>query len=125
MPERFFPNTHIAEYDCFRSTKNAVRKHMEQGKIIMAINQLIAACGMLNFTDSTVVRRFTEHLQHSRFRVKMLQNIETGAMLSPAEYKEAYYQKLKEEAEQQRRMEEAEKLKQAKEAATNTPEVTV
>lgn len=79
-------NPHLVHYNCFGETRNAVQHSIRaDGDFLTAINQTIAACSTLVFTDSTVIEAFSTDLRNSSSTYKLFKDNKTGDMLSMQE----------------------------------------
>lgn len=83
-------NPHLTRYQCFSQTQNAIASFLREGKVLQALNALIACCASIAFTDSSVVEYFTRHLMTNGLHQKIFKNLETGEMFSPDDYKKAF-----------------------------------
>ena len=83
-------NPHLTRYQCFSQTQNAIAGFLREGKVLQALNALIACCASIAFTDSSVIEYFTRHLMTNGLNQKIFKNIETGEMFSPDDYKKAF-----------------------------------
>lgn len=76
-------NPHLVHYNCFGETRNAVQHSIRaDGDFLAAINQTIAACSTLVFTDSTVIEAFSADMRNSFADYKLFKDNKTGDMLS-------------------------------------------
>ena len=100
-------NPHLTRYQCFSQTQNAIANFLREGKVLQALNALIACCASIAFTDSSVVEYFTRHLMTNGLHQKIFKNLETGEIFSPNDYKKAFEAKeaMKVAAETKKAME--------------------
>lgn len=79
-------NPHLVHYNCFGETRSAVQRSIRtDADFLAAINQTIAACSTLVFTDSTVVEAFSTDLRNSSSAYKLFKDNKTGDMHSMQE----------------------------------------
>ncbi len=60
------PNTHIDSYNCMGNYVRYINEALQQNDYIGAIEQCIASCKSLNFSDSIVMEKFMSYLYSSR-----------------------------------------------------------
>lgn len=89
-PTNIFGNPHLTHFNCFSSTKHAVANSLAKNDVLTALNQLIACCSSIAFTDSTVVGRFVGDLTSRHKDEKVFTDNLTGLQFSAAEYKQCY-----------------------------------
>ena len=76
-------NPHLVHYNCFGETRSAVQHSIRaDGNFLAAINQTIAACSTLVFTDSTVIEAFSADMRGNFANYKLFKDNKTGDMLS-------------------------------------------
>ena len=85
-------NPHLTRYQCFSQTKNAVANYLREGKVLMALNAIIACCASITFTDAAVINYFTVAIATTCRKVPIIKNIETDKMLCPEDYRTMYEQ---------------------------------
>ena len=83
-------NPHLTRYKCFSQTQNAVAKYLREGKVLMALNAIIACCASIAFTDAAVVNYFMMAITTTCRNVPSIKNVETGKMFSPENYRTMY-----------------------------------
>ena len=86
-------NPHLTHYECYSAARNLMNKFIQEGRILDMINQLIATCASLNVVDNSVMHRLIDEISIDSYDAhyhNIIQNIETGEFLSPADYKAAY-----------------------------------
>lgn len=60
--ESIFYNPHLRYYNCWGNSITEISKAIQNGDLIMAIEQIIAGVGSLNFLDGTVIGRWADNL---------------------------------------------------------------
>ena len=60
--ENIFYNPHLRYYNCWGNSITEISKAIRNGDLIMAIEQIIAGVGSLNFLDGTVIGRWADNL---------------------------------------------------------------
>ncbi len=65
--KEYMPNTHINNYSCLGDHVRTINECLCNGDYVGALMQCIASCQSLNFNDSTVMRRFMDHLYADRY----------------------------------------------------------
>ena len=84
-------NPHLTGFECFTPARNAMNAFLQQGRILDMLNQLIATCASFNVVDGSVMRYLISNLKTGySHNHKILLNVETGEMLTPAEYKDMF-----------------------------------
>ena len=83
-------NPHLTRYNCFSQTQNAVAKYLREGKVLMALNAIIACCASIAFTDAAVVNYFVIAIATTCRKVPIIKNVETGKIFCPEDYRTMY-----------------------------------
>ena len=84
-------NPHLTRYDCFTPARNMMNKFINEGRVLDLLNQLVATCASLNVVDGTVMRALIEELKNGyTYDHNIIQNIETGELITPKQYYESY-----------------------------------
>lgn len=78
--EEYIPNPHIQDYMCMGNYTRTVNELVLEHDYIGAIEQCVASCMSLNFSDSTVMRRFINKLY---FSDKEFIELPDGIVVSP------------------------------------------
>ena len=83
-------NPHLTRYKCFSQTQNTVAKYLREGKVLMALNAIIACCASITFTDAAVVNYFMIAITTTCRNVPIIKNVETGKIFCPKDYRAIY-----------------------------------
>lgn len=93
-------NPHLTKYECYTPAKNMMNKFINEGRILDMINQLVATCASINLVDSSVMRELIRELQNDHAaNHEILENIETGEIITPRQYQTAFYDKAKDKSD--------------------------
>ena len=84
-----FYNPHLRYYNCWGNSITEISKAIRNSDLIMAIEQIIAGVGSLNFLDGTVIGRWTENLPQL-LDYKCLECKEDGQMYTLKEAMEKF-----------------------------------
>lgn len=83
----YTPNPHIDRFGCLGTYINPINKMLREYNYIGVIEQCIASCKSINFTDSPVMREFLEHLYGTKEAYKGNKCLElpSGLVATPEE----------------------------------------
>ena len=91
-----FPHPHIMRFNCWGDNKTYIHKSLAEQDTIGALEQCIAACYNLNFSDVTVVETMSRNLNSKYRNIKCIKDKE-GNLFTPSEI----YRKYREEEKEQ------------------------
>ena len=91
-----FPHPHIMCYNCWGDNKTYIRKALAEQNTIGALEQCIAACYNLNFSDAIVVERMSYNLNSKYRNIKCIKDKE-GNLFTPSEIYRKYIEEEKEQ----------------------------
>lgn len=93
-------NPHLTKFECYTPARNMMNKFINEGRILDMINQLVATCASINLVDGSVMRAFIKELQNDYAADhEILENIETGEIITPRQYQTAFYNKAKDKSD--------------------------
>ena len=95
-----FPHPHIMNYNCWGDNRTYITKAIVQNDYMGALEQCLAACYNLNFSDSIVIERFGRDINNLNTfgKIKCIKDA-NGNMFTPLEMYKKYKEEVKENKE--------------------------